>query len=717
MSRIKKQSKKILASTLTAALLASMLSVPVLAAALNTPKEEVVYINLNTDGSVKEINVVNIFNLDGEGQVVDYGRYASVRNMTTTDKINYTEDGITIHTDTDKLYYEGRLNGNIIPWDISVHYYLDGKEYEAEEIAAKSGELKITISVRENSAARGSFFDDYALQASVSMDTEKCKNIVADGATVANVGGNKQLTYTMLPGKETDITITADVANFEMDGISINGIPLNLDIEVDDEELMDQIAELLDAIEKLDDGAVELEGGVSDLQDGARNDLRSGVSDLRDGAGELHNGAASLKEGGDALRSGAQDLQSGAVTLDEGIMSLNGGIAKIQDALNTLNGNSSGLTEGSAQMKSALEQIQSAVNGVSVSAEDLTALTSASGQIKSGIGSLVLGISDFQQNINYEAYKAAMSKNGLDIDSLKQNNDAAAGNLQELIASLNAQLSALEGAGIDITQLQELVGKLQSMAVLFEGNNACLGGTENYFSAVYENIQKLSEGALALQASYAEFDSKIGELANKLNGMTYKLSGLSAAINTLAAEYGKLDAGITAYTDGVAEIVAGYSQISGGAAMLVGAGSSLRAGTETLYSGTGDLLSGIVGIYDGTGTLKDGTGELDDGVAELLTGIAQLYDGTGELKDGTGTLREETEGMDTKINDKIDELLDSISGGNREIVSFVSEDNTNVNAVQFVMQTESIEIDGPEERVRAEEEHLNFWQKLLHLFS
>lgn len=331
--------------------------------------------------------------------------------------------------------------------------------------------------------------------------------------------------------------------------------------------------------------------------------------------------------------------------------------------------------------------------------------------------SLVSGVSNLQQNINYEAYKAAMSKNGLDLDSLKQNNAAAAGNLQDLIAFLNAQLSVLEGTGIDTTQLQEQLGKLQSMAVLFEGNNACLSGTESYFSAVHENIQKLSKGALTLQTNYAEFDSKIGELANKLSGMTYKLSELSAAINTLVAEYRKLDAGITAYTDGVAEIVAGYSQISGGAAKLVDGSSSLRAGTETFYSGTGDLLSGIVEIYDGTGTLKDGTGELDDGVAELLTGIAQLYDGTGELKDGTGTLREETEGMDTQINDKIDELLDSISDGNREIVSFVSEDNTNVNAVQFVIQTESIEIDEPEEEVQTEEEHLNFWQKLLHLFS
>lgn len=717
MNHMRKNSKKFLTSTLTVILSVSMLSVPVNASSENTTKEEVVYINLNTDGSVKEINVVNIFDLAGEGEIVDYGRYVSVRNMTTTDKINNLDNEITIKTNADKLYYEGRLDNNIIPWDISIHYYLDGKEYEATEIAGKSGELKIAMSVHENTAAQGDFFNNYALQASFTLDTETCKNIVADGATIANVGSDKQLTYTMLPGKETDITITANVTNFEMKGVSINGIPLNLNIEVDDDELMDQVTELLDAIEKLDNGAGELENGVFDLQEGADNDLRSGVFDLQDGAGELHNGAASLKEGGDTLKSGAQNLQNGAATLDEGVRSLNSGIAKIQTALNTLNQNSSGLTEGSAKIKTALVQVQSAVNGVSVSAEDLTALTSASGQMKSGIDSLVNGLSELQQNISYEAYKGIMSQNGLDIESLKQNNAGAVGSLQNMIVYINEQISVLQQSGADTTQLQEQLGQLEGMVTLLEANNACIGGTESYLSTVSENICKLSEGAAALQTNYAEFDSKIGELANVLSGMTYKLSELSAAINTLVTEYEKLDTGIITYTDGVAEIVAGYSELSSGAARLVDGSSSLKTGTETLYNGTGELLSGIVEIYDGTGALKDGTGELDEGVAELLIGISQLYDGTGELKEGTGTLREETEGMDTQISDKIDELLDSVTGGNMEIVSFVSSDNTNINSVQFVIQTEAIEIDEPEEEVQEEEEHMNFWQKLLHLFG
>ncbi len=90
----------------------------------------------------------------------------------------------------------------------------------------------------------------------------------------ANVGKNKQLTYTILPGKEEDILITADVQDFEMPSIAINGVSMSLNVEVDDEELMDQVYELLDGIKKLDDGAGDIKDGVDEVQDGVENDLQ-----------------------------------------------------------------------------------------------------------------------------------------------------------------------------------------------------------------------------------------------------------------------------------------------------------------------------------------------------------------------------------------------------------------------------------------------------------
>ncbi len=709
--------KRAISVFLVSALLVSALPVSVSAVEANTDKEEVVYVNLDNDGSVREINVVNIFGGNTEGVIVDYGKYLDVRNMTTTDTIDFSGDAIKIHSSAEKLYYEGKLESTLMPWDIQIRYFLDGREYSAEEIAGKSGEIKITVRITQNQKYRGDFYDNYALQASLSFDTDQCKNIVAPDATVANVGSKKQLTYTILPGKGADIEITAEVSEFEMDGISINGIPLNLNIEVDDEELMEQVTELLDAISQLDDGAAELHDGVFDLQDGAQSDLKSGVNDLQDGAGQLHDGAADLKDGGSTLQDGAADLQNGVNALDEGIHSLNSGIGQMQEALNTLNRQSPELVNGSASFQAALTQLQEALNGAALTTEDLSALTDASSAMKAGINDLVNGITALQNHVNFDAYKDVMAQNGLDIDGLQQKNESAINGLEGLIMSLSTQIEDLKKAGVDTSEIEAQVSQLSDIISLLAANNASIGGTESYLQTVSSNLSSLLQGATALQENYGTFDGKIEELVNKIGGLAYQMSELSSAINTLVSEYGKLDQGIKDYTEAVARIVAGYSQITDGASRLVAGSSALKTGSESLYSGTGELLSGIVEIYDGTGTLKDGTGTLDDGVAELLSGIAQLYDGAGELKDGTSTMREETAGMDTEITDKIDELIETVTGGDFEVASFVSDKNTNVQSVQFVIKADGVQTEEVSEVTEEMPKKLTVWQKFLNLFG
>lgn len=135
---IKKGTSVVLAGILTV----SALPISSLAAEKNTEKEEVIYVNLKENGNVDEINVVNIFNPERNGQITDYGDYQSTRNMTTTDAIDYSNGTISIKTDASKLYYEGKLNDNTIPWKIGIRYELNGEEYSLEDLAGKDGKDK-----------------------------------------------------------------------------------------------------------------------------------------------------------------------------------------------------------------------------------------------------------------------------------------------------------------------------------------------------------------------------------------------------------------------------------------------------------------------------------------------------------------------------------------------------------------------------------------------
>lgn len=700
MKRIVSKFYKIAAWLLVLTLIAAMMPLPVAAAQENTSKEEVVYVNLNADGTVSDVHVVNIFDMAETGTIVDYGSYDQLRNMTSTNPISYDQGLVTIETEAGKLYYEGRLSEPVLPWNIAIRYFIDGKEYSAEKVAGMSGALRIEMDITRNSRSDTNFFDSFALQVSLVLDTAKCANIVAEGATIANVGNNKQLTHTILPGTGAQLEIMADVVDFSMEGISINAIPLNLNIEVDDEALLGKVTELQDAIEELDSGAASLNEGASTLLKEVKNGLAGGAESLNKGAKNLESGAGELRTGGKTLQSGAQKLKDGTTALNEGMKTLNSGIIRVQSALNTLNGNSASLTDGSEEFLSSLQLLQRLVNEATVTNQDLSELTAASEQILDSLVQLADSANALQHNVGFSALKATMAENGLDVDSLRSGNDSAISSLQAM-AEANPELTE---------ELEQIIQQLQA-------NNSFIDGTGSYLESANGSVAALADHVAVICDNYAAFDETITELADKLDSLADDMSMLTTAINTLVSEYQKLDNGISSYTGAVAEIVAGYSEIVSGSSKLTTSCKELVSGAATLHTGTGNLLKGIEAVYKGAGSLREGSNQLVSGVTELLQGITELYDGTSRLESGTSTIHEETSDMDTAISEQVDSMLSGITGENFETGSFVSEQNTNVESVQFVIKTPAIENTEVAQSVSGEEEALTFWQKLLKLFD
>ncbi len=667
---MKNRSKRI-AALLMAGLFTAGSIIPVNAAEVNDKaKEEVVYVNTDASGNVNEVNVVNIF---GSGDVTDYGDYTSVKMLNTTDAITQDGDKIVFSTGANQAYYQGTMSPDTqIPWKIAITYELDGKKTAPEELAGKSGALTIHVQVEKNEACSGSFYDDYALQASFTLDTEHCSNIKAEGATLANVGADKQISYTVLPGKGLDAEISADVTDFEMDAVAVNGVQLSLNVDIDDEELMDKVREVMDATETLNQGA-----------------------------GSLAEGAKGLETGGGSLVDGMDTLYSGVSDLDNGMASLQTGVSNMQQGLNELNSKSATLTEGSHNFLVAMQTVQSKLSEVSIQTEQLAALTETSSAIRQGISDLYTGATQLQANLGYAQYKAAVNdaSNGtLDVDALMQQNTDAVTMLGTQIQTLQGQISQLQAMAdyADSAELQAQaaamgaqIEELNQVITLLNGNNAAIGGVNTYLTSLSEGVNTLVNGLSDLKTSYEAFDSAIGTLVTNLGGMAVNMSQLSTAINTLVEQYGQIDSGITAYTGGVGTVVAGYEQ--------------LVNGVSTLASGSKDLLAG-------TGELKSGTSELYDGIVELCDGSMELSDGTQEFEDKTGN-------MDEQVQEKIDSILDSIGGDDMEVVSFVSDKNTNTTSVQFVIKTSEIKKAEKEPVVEEKEEQTGFGEKLLKLFG
>ena len=641
-------------------------SVSAYAADNNThEKEEVVYIITDATGRTDSVNVVNIF---GKGNITDYGDYSDVKMLNSTDDIKLNGGKVTFNTNNAKVYYQGTLNNADIPWNINISYELNGKSVKLEQLAGANGKLKIHISITENEHSNVSFYDQYALQAAFTLDTDKCDNIVANGATIANVGSDKQISYTVLPGKGLDADITADVTDFEMEAATINGVKMNLEIDVDDSELNDKINEIKDAVKELNDGAKELTDGSGQLVDGG--------SSLSDGAGELSDGMQSL---------------------DGGIGTLNDGVIRMQTALDTLNSSSGVLSGSSNQLLDAMKLIQSRLSAISASTEQIQQLTESSAAIKKGIEETYKGAVLLQKNISYDQYKNVMKSNGLDIDTLQAGNSQAINSLMSQIADLTASVNMLKSIpGYEgneeyvkqVAQLKTQIDSLTNIVTLLNGNNAAIMGTESYLNAASASIGQLVDGLNQLNENYALFDTAIQQLTGTMSDMLVNVSELRESINQLVAGYSSLDAGIEDYTNGVASIVAAYSDIVDG--------------TNTLANGSKSLVDGVVTLKDGTDSLYDGIIELDDGALQLQDGMNEFYDKTYNL--------------DSEVRDRIDDMIDEISGGDEPVVSYVSDKNENVKSVQFVIKTTGIK---KNEDISINNDNTikkSFWQKLVNLF-
>ena len=455
-------------------------------------KEEVVYGKLAADGAVQRLYTVSRLEGKAGRTITDYGDYTAVRNMTTTDPLAYADGAVTVTPAADgALYYEGAMDpaATALPWLIEVHYILDGVERAPEDLAGRSGALILRISVKPNPACTGDWFDQYALQTTVTLDTANASNIRAAGGTIASVGSQRQIIFTLLPGQTSEVEVAADVTNFTMPAITLNGIQLQLKLDID---------------------------GVA---------LTNRLSQLTTGTGQL----------------------------DEGAAALSAGIAALEQGLTLLTDQNALLTGGSAAVNSALTQLQSALSGISASSDQLDLLLDASKQIGSGIEQLDDGVALLESQVSYDAFKEILAQNGLDLDTLAAGNATAIALLQGLTGlpfGVGEQISqivlllqgntALAGAmQLYLDTVGQGIGALrQGTAAVREGYAAFDSGIQamaGVLNGMLQNMALLSDAVTTLASQYGVFDTGVNAYTQGVEQVLAGAQQLSAASLLLVA--------------------------------------------------------------------------------------------------------------------------------------------------------------------------------------
>ncbi|MCM3124684.1 YhgE/Pip domain-containing protein [Mesobacillus sp. MER 48] len=510
-----------------------------------TSKDEVVYATLTANGKLDDIYVVNTLDVAEAGKIVDYGEYSSVKNLTNLSKLDRDGQAVQFDAPEGKFYYQGNMADNTeLPWSIDVSYLLDSRKIDPSELAGKNGQLEIRIHTSANEKANSLYFENYLLQISLQL-SNSYQNLEANGGMVANAGKNKQITFTVMPGQEENLSLKAEVDDFEFTGISIAAVPSTLPIDTSEmENMTEDMSTLSDAISELNQGVAELNQGVSELNDGAAS-LRDGSAKYKNGISELNSSSSQIVGAsnsiGDALKKISTSLSGDSAQMDmRSLSELPAGLTKLADGMNQAADGLTVLRENYAAAYGALDGAIKGIPAQQVSEEEIAALYS-SGADANVVKKLVESYAAAQRvKGTYSQVQKAFAA----VDpTLKQ----VSGSVSEMSAALNGIAGELSASlkDTDMSGLEQLQKGLNELSAKYGQFHSGLVGYTGGVSKLATSYKELHSGIEGLAAGTGELNNGVGELhdgTSKLNEETKNLpEQMQQKIKEMIKEYDKSD--------------------------------------------------------------------------------------------------------------------------------------------------------------------------------
>lgn len=699
-------------------------------------KDESVYLISDANGNVnKTIVVDHLKNKDKNDTLEDASNLSDIENVKGKEKFTQSGDKLTWQAGGKDIYYQGTATEEP-PVTQKVTYYLDGKEISPEDLAGKSGKVKIrfdytnTTSYTETvNGEKQTVSVPFAAITGLVLG-DGFENIeVTNGKAEVSDSSSVVLGYA-LPGlndslgiKDGDLDgdvniteymeMTADVKNFSMpaamtfvvnasDYVSTDGI--------DTSDLDDMINDLKDASTQLQDGSKTLAEGTDTLADGLST-LQSKLGTFASGVGTLQSGLKTYTDGVSTLSGGLNKLNSNVPTLSNGITTLNSSAKSLNDGVALLNATVSAKFTDS-EKKTLLDQVHSTLESQKSEIEKQAQTTVASQ--KTAIQKQAQSAVDLQKTDIQKQAQSTVADQKEDIEKKAQ---AAVDDQKEQIKSVAAetvkqQETEIKNQAASAVEQEFTSGKTDYITNEAKKQLASIKPViESGVKAQF--VQKMAEKNSAItdyDSAKTFFDQNVGMKDGAAEACVNEqidtiINNLAGSVASTAKDASKIAAGEAAYT--------AASQTAGEAAYT---GASLAAGTaaytaarqtagEAAYAGaslaattaayTGASQAATTAAYTGAvsgaeqatitsaeqtkATVAASINQKQANGYSLVTGMKALADGTQTLYNSVPTLtsgiKQLVDGSNTLVanNAQLNSGASQLADGTNQIVSGVDQ--------------------------------------------
>lgn len=607
-------------------------------------KDETVYTNAKSNGEQYQTIVTDhLINEEDEKLLKDMTNLLNIENTSGDEKFTQDGESLVWEADSNDIYYKGETNQEL-PVKLNIKYELDGKEISSDEIAGKSGKVKITISFENKeehevqiNGKTEKMYTPFVVATGTYINNDNNKNIEVTNGKAIDDGSKTMVVGLTFPGMQeslnidkdtleipTSIEIIMDTTNFEMNNI-INYTTPKL---IEDSEL--------DIFSKLDD-------------------IYSKVETLQSASKQIENGAKTLSDGTTTYVEKSEEFNQALNKFSNGVSSANTSYSNIDTGIKKLNAQVPDLTLGT---KSLSDNLGAVNNGVKTMSDMLDGSQESMNNLKSGAQGISKGLTDLSAAMKTTDYKEQIDKINSQIDTNKK-----------MITSLNTTTDQLKKVSQDTTLSETAAQAIKAQIVANESTITTLEADNAYLDNMITSLNASNTQISGLKQQVDTLAQSAKDVSDGVNGLLDQVGVLNTKIKVLNTSTGEMAVGANKIYQGTLGLEAGTTKLAQGSEQMKAGLSTINTSSQALYSANNQLVEGAKTIQSGASELAEGTAEFNKTGIDVICNYI-----TGDLKN-----------LETRA-EELKELSD-------EYNTFTKLDDENKGKVKFITIVDSIKKD------------------------
>ena len=607
-------------------------------------KDETVYTNAKSNGEQYQTIVTDhLINEEDEKLLKDMTNLLNIENTSGDEKFTQDGESLVWEADSNDIYYKGEIDQEL-PVKLNIKYELDGKEISSDEIAGKSGKVKITISFENKeehevqiNGKTEKMYTPFVVATGTYINNDNNKNIEVTNGKAIDDGSKTMVVGLTFPGMQeslnidkdtleipTSIEITMETTNFEMNNI-INYTTPKL-IEDSELDIFSKLDDIYSKVETLQSASKQIENGAKTLSDGTTTyvekseEFNQALNKFSNGVSSANTSYSSIDTGIKNLNAQVPDLRLGTKSLSDNLGAVNNGVKTMSDMLDGSQESMNNLKSGAQNISGGLTQLSAAMK-----------------------------TTDYTEEIN--KINSQIDTNKKMITTLNTTTEQSSKVLEDTTLS-EATAQAIKA---QITANQSTIATLTADNVYLNNMITSLNASNTQISGLKQQVDTLAKGA--------------GDVSEGVNGLLEQVGALNTNIKGLYTNTGKMAVGANKLYQGTLGLEAGTTKLAQGSEQMKAGLSTINTSSQALYSANNQLVEGAKTIQSGAAELAEGTAEFNKTGIDVICNYI-----TGDLKN-----------LETRA-EKLKELSD-------EYNTFTKLDDENKGKVKFITIVDSIKKD------------------------